>query len=76
MPDAVINKPGKLTDEEFAAMKSHPVMGAKILGNIRERPELVTGARWHHERFADIMLQMIDYRQFDVVGTSDEVGGD
>lgn len=51
VPDAVINKPGKLTDEEFAAMKNHPVMGAKILGNIEERPELVTGARWHHERW-------------------------
>ena len=51
VPDAVINKPGKLTDEEFAAMKNHPVMGAKILGNIKERPELVTGARWHHERW-------------------------
>ncbi len=51
VPDAVINKPGKLTDEEFAEMKKHPVMGAKILGNIEERPELVTGARWHHERW-------------------------
>jgi HD-GYP domain-containing protein (c-di-GMP phosphodiesterase class II) len=51
VPDAVINKPGRLTDEEFAEMKKHPVMGAKILGNIEERPELVTGARWHHERW-------------------------
>ena len=33
------------------ANKKHPVMGARILGNIEERPELVTGARWHHERW-------------------------
>ena len=51
VPDAVINKPGKLTDEEFEKIKSHPVMGAKILKNIAERPKLVTGARWHHERY-------------------------
>lgn len=51
VPDAVINKPGRLTDDEFAEMKMHPVLGARILGNIKERPELVTGARWHHERW-------------------------
>lgn len=50
VPDAVINKPGKLTDEEFSAMRNHPVLGSKILGNIKEMPKLVTGARWHHER--------------------------
>lgn len=50
VPDAVINKPGKLTDEEFDAIRNHPVMGARILGNIKEMPQLVTGARWHHER--------------------------
>lgn len=51
VPDAVINKPGKLTEEEYEEIKKHPVIGARILGNIREMPELVTGARWHHERF-------------------------
>lgn len=50
VPDAVINKPGKLTDEEFAAMRNHPVLGSRILSNITEMPKLVTGARWHHER--------------------------
>ena len=34
VPDAVINKPAKLTDEEFALIKNHPVMGARILKNI------------------------------------------
>ena len=52
VPDAVINKPAKLTDEEFALIKNHPVMGAKILENIKEMPKLATGARWHHERYS------------------------
>lgn len=51
IPDAVINKPGKLTDDEFAIIKTHPVMGAKILENIQEMPELAIGAKWHHERY-------------------------
>jgi putative two-component system response regulator len=51
VPDEVINKPGRLTDEEFALIKKHPSIGAKILENIEEMPELVSGAKWHHERF-------------------------
>lgn len=51
VPDAVINKPSRLTDEEYELIKNHPVMGARILKNIKEMPKLVTGARWHHERF-------------------------
>lgn len=49
--DAIINKPGKLTEEEYAVIKTHPVTGAKILRNIREKPELAVGARWHHEHY-------------------------
>ena len=51
VPDAVINKPGKLTDEEFAIIKTHPVQGSKILKTIEEMPQLEAGARYHHERF-------------------------
>ena len=51
VPDAVINKPGKLTDEEFAEIRKHPAKGAKILENIKEMPNLSTGAHWHHERY-------------------------
>ncbi len=51
-PDEVINKPGRLNDEEFEQIKKHPVIGSQILENIKEMPELATGARWHHERFA------------------------
>lgn len=49
--DAVINKPARLTDEEFEQIKMHPVMGGRILENIKEMPELAVGAKWHHERF-------------------------
>ncbi|SEG05658.1 putative two-component system response regulator [Butyrivibrio sp. Su6] len=51
VPDAVINKPGKLTDEEFEIIKTHPGRGARILQNIEEMPKLAIGARWHHERY-------------------------
>ena len=52
IPDAVINKPGRLTDAEFSLIRTHPPKGAKILSNIEEMPGLATGARWHHERYA------------------------
>lgn len=51
IPDAIINKPARLTEEEFNTIKMHTVMGAKILKNIVEMPTLVTGARYHHERY-------------------------
>ena len=51
VPDAVINKPARLTDEEYALIKDHCVKGDRILRNIRERPKLAIGARWHHERY-------------------------
>ena len=52
VPLEIINKPSKLTDEEFAVIKSHPVIGADILRNIAmEIPDIEVGARWHHERY-------------------------
>ena len=51
VPDEVINKPGRLTDEEFETIKKHPTIGGKILGNIKGMPTLASGAKWHHERF-------------------------
>ena len=51
VPDAVINKPGRLNDEEFEIIKSHPSRGAQILSRITEMPELSVGSRWHHERY-------------------------
>ncbi len=51
VPDAIINKPAKLSDEEYAIIMNHPVLGARILRSITEFPKMVTGARWHHERY-------------------------
>lgn len=50
IPDNIINKPQKLTDEEFAIIKKHPEIGYDILKNIAEIPNIEDGARWHHER--------------------------
>lgn len=49
--DEIINKPGRLTDEEYNVIKQHPVLGADILKDITELPDAAVGARWHHERF-------------------------
>ena len=51
VPDSVINKPGRLTEDEFEKIKLHPSVGAHILSNIKEMPKLAIGAHWHHERF-------------------------
>ena len=51
VPDQVINKPAKLTEEEYDIIKTHPVTGYDILKNITEMPKLAVGARWHHERY-------------------------
>ena len=51
IPDTVINKPSRLTDEEYEMIKTHPTVGFEILKNISEMPKLAIGARWHHERY-------------------------
>lgn len=52
VPEEVLNKPGRLTDEEFAVMKTHPLHGAKILMGTADVPdECSTVALNHHERF-------------------------
>jgi putative two-component system response regulator len=49
--DTIINKPGKLTDEEYAVIKTHPAIGADILKDMTEIPNAAIGAHWHHERY-------------------------
>ena len=55
--EKVLNKPGKLTPEEFEVMKTHSMLGAKMLHDLdqfAEQPLLQTAyeiARWHHERW-------------------------
>lgn len=51
IPESIINKKGRLTDEEFETIKQHPVLGAKILENIKDSPYLSIGAHYHHERY-------------------------
>ena len=51
VPVNIINKKGKLTDEEFDIIKTHTVIGGEILQSIKELPKLSTGAKWHHEKF-------------------------
>lgn len=51
IPDKILNKPGRLTDEEFAVMKSHTTRGAKILKGISTIPHIVEGAKYHHEKY-------------------------
>lgn len=51
IPDEIINKTSKLTDEEYAIIKTHPVIGSEILEKMSELPDIMVGARWHHERY-------------------------
>ncbi len=51
VPDDIINKTSKLTDEEYAVIKTHPVIGAEILDKMSELPGIATGAKYHHERY-------------------------
>jgi hypothetical protein len=51
VPDAVLNKPGKLTDEEFEIIKSHTVIGGEVLKNFKSLEGVALGALYHHERY-------------------------
>lgn len=51
VPDAIINKPSRLSGEEFAYIKLHPMAGYYILRDIDEMSLIARGAKWHHERY-------------------------
>jgi len=51
IPEEIINKPGKLTDEEFDTIKVHPVTGYNILRGISEDSRIAFAAKYHHERY-------------------------
>ncbi|MBQ7159979.1 MAG: HD-GYP domain-containing protein [Treponema sp.] len=51
IPNSIINKEGKLTDEEYNVIKTHPVIGHQILANITQIPHISDGAYYHHERY-------------------------
>ena len=50
VPGEILNKPGKLTDEEFAIMKKHASDGYDILKDVKAVPDAALGAGYHHER--------------------------
>ncbi|MBN2383689.1 HD domain-containing protein [bacterium] len=47
--DSVLLKTSKLTDEEYEIMKTHPVLGATIMGPIKMMKEIIPGMKYHHE---------------------------
>lgn len=51
VPDYILNKPGKLTKDEFERMKLHTIVGAQILGRVEFPYPVVPIVRSHHERW-------------------------
>jgi len=51
IPDAILNKDSRLTDEEYAIMKSHTIRGAEILSDFTLLDHVIEGAEYHHERY-------------------------
>lgn len=51
VPDNILNKPGRLTDEEYEIIKSHPAIGGDILKEFTAIEGIADGARYHHERY-------------------------
>lgn len=51
VPDSVLNKPGRLDNEEYDQMKQHTVVGGEIIKDLDMIPGVFVGARYHHERY-------------------------
>jgi len=51
IPDRILNKPARLTDEEYAIMKSHVTRGAAILKDFTLVDNVMDGVLYHHERY-------------------------
>ena len=51
VPDAILRKPAKLTDEEFLAIKQHPQMGAIMVASVAGLENTLDAVRYHHERW-------------------------
>jgi HD-GYP domain-containing protein (c-di-GMP phosphodiesterase class II) len=50
IPDQILNKPGRLTDEEYAVMKAHPAIGERIMAAVRLLCAEIPAIAQHHER--------------------------
>jgi len=51
VPDAILRKQGKLTDEEWDVMKKHPELGYRLLRNIEFLHDILPTVRYHHEHW-------------------------
>ena len=51
IPESILQKPGKLTDEEFDQIRAHPVIGENILRDVPQLQPVLPGVRSHHERW-------------------------
>ena len=51
IPDAILHKPGPLSDAEWAMMRRHPVVGADVVGQVPALRPLVKSIRGHHEKW-------------------------
>lgn len=51
VPDAILNKHGKLTEEEFPQIRKHPIIGGEILKDLNFVADVSVGAYYHHERY-------------------------
>ena len=51
VPDSILGKPSKLTDEEYEIIKSHTVRGGQILERFKSLKDVELGALYHHERY-------------------------
>ncbi|MGD0279115.1 MAG: HD domain-containing phosphohydrolase [Smithella sp.] len=51
VPEYILDKPGKLTNEEFAAIKEHPRAGARIISDLPSNNRILPGILYHHEHW-------------------------
>ena len=51
IPDSILLKPGKLTDDEYSEIKNHPSIGAHILGSAEIFKDIIPIVKHHHEKF-------------------------
>jgi HD-GYP domain-containing protein (c-di-GMP phosphodiesterase class II) len=49
--DSILRKPGRLSEEEYAIIKMHPVFGATIMSPIKQLREILPGMKYHHEHY-------------------------
>lgn len=51
IPEEILNKPSKLTEEEYEVVKKHPLLGAEILSTIKQFRSMFSAIASHHERY-------------------------